>query len=48
MTRQIAQESQRLNDLAMVKSFEVIVKALKTQKGFKNGEPEMKKILMGM
>ncbi|CDW71250.1 UNKNOWN [Stylonychia lemnae] len=47
MAKQIAQESTRLNDLAMMKSFDVIVKALKTQRGYKNGEPDMKKILMG-
>eukprot|EP00347_Sterkiella_histriomuscorum_P013166 403365756 len=48
MAKQIAQESIRLNDLAMLKSFELIVKALKTQKGFKNSEPEMRKTIMGM
>ena len=32
----------------MMKSFEVIVKALKAQRGYKNGEPELKKIIMGM
>ena len=38
----------RLNDLAMLKSFDLITKALKTQFGFKNPENEIKTILMNM
>lgn len=48
MARQIAQESLRLNDMAMMKSFELIVKALKTQRNYKNPEGEMRGILMNM
>ena len=41
MVRQVAQESTRINDLAMVKAFDVITKALKTQRNFKNPEKEV-------
>jgi hypothetical protein len=48
MTRQIAMESLRVNDLAQMKAFDIIVKALKTQKGFKNPDKELKQILMNL
>lgn len=35
MIRQIATESNRINDLAMNKAYDVVAKALKAQKGFK-------------
>jgi phosphoenolpyruvate-protein kinase (PTS system EI component) len=48
MMRDVAKESIKINDLAMNKTFEVIAKALKTQKGFKQTEREIKTILTGM
>ena len=48
MVRQVAQESSRVNDLAMGKTYEIIAKAMKVQRGYKNPEPEMKKMMQGM
>lgn len=48
MIRQVAQESMRINDMAMLKAFELIAKGLKIQKGFKNGEKEILSVLMNM
>jgi hypothetical protein len=45
MIKQIAGESIKLKDLAMTKSTDIIIKALKGQKGFKTSEKDMKKIL---
>jgi len=48
MVKKLATESLRLNDLAMKKSYDVIVKSLKVQKEFKNPEKELKHILMNL
>ena len=41
MVREVAHECMRLNDLAMLKAFDLIGKGLKIQKGFKNPEKEI-------
>ena len=48
MVRKIATESSKINDLAANKALEVIMKALRTQKGFKNSDRDIKKIFITM
>ena len=41
----MAAESLKINELAMARSYDIIIKALKTQKGFKIADKDLKKIL---
>jgi hypothetical protein len=45
MMRKIAGESIKINDLALNKSMDIIIKALKAQRGFKNADKDVKNIL---